>query len=387
MVSPMPSRYAITAVDRTFWACALILSASAVTALASDGGRPIAWHEGPALQRQLVQPADLVWSNQPVREGLRQLSQLHRVAILLDRRIDPDQTVRLRARQEPVGELIKQIAQQCGAETALVGNVVYVGPPTIAAKLRTLAAIRSDEAQKLPDEVRRFVLAREPLAWPELTEPRELLEQLASAARLALADSQLVPHDLWAAANLPPMSWTDRMTLVLAQFDLTFTIQSGTVQLTPIPASVQLTRSYPGGKQPNVAAHRFASLAPNAQVKVVGDKVLVTGSLDDHDRISGKQPEMGSKPRSVNDPLADQRFNLKVAEQPVGPLLRALCEHLKMELTLDERAIANAGIDLGRRVSFEVEQATIDELLSAMLKPAGMTAHRNGTQLEVKAAP
>lgn len=373
-------------VYRTVWMGVSLLPLLASAAPADDAGTPISWHEGPALQRQLAQPADLVWSNQPVREGLMQLSKLHRVAILLDRRIDPDQTVRLRARQVPVGELIKQIAQQCSAETSLVGSVVYVGPPATAAKLRTLAAVRSDEAQKLPDEVRRLVSARRPLIWPELTQPRELIEELASEVRLTLAEPQLVPHDLWPAADLPPMCWTDRMTLVLAQFDLTFSVQGGTVDLAPIPATVQLTRSYPGGKQPNVAAHRFASLAPKAQVKVVGDKVLVTGSLDDHDRISGKQSETGPKPRPAADPLADQRFNLKVAEQPVGPLLRALCEHLKMELSLDERAIANAGIDLQRRVSFEVDQATIDELLSAMLTPAGMTAQRNGMQLEVKPA-
>lgn len=373
-------------VYRTVWGGASVFFLWAGIGLADDSGATVSWHEGPTLQRQLAQPADLVWSNQPVREGLRQLAKLHRVAILLDRRIDPDQPVRLRVRQLPVGELIKQIAQQCGAETSLVGNVVYVGPPATAAKLRTLAAVRFDETQKLPDEVRRLVAARQPLVWPELTQPRELLGQLASEVRMTLAEPQLLPHDLWAGANLPPMCWSDRMTLVLAQFDLTFTVQSATIQLTPIPATVQLTRSYPGGKQPNVAAHRFASLAPKAQVKVVGDKVVVTGSLDDHDRISGKPAEVGPKPRAANDPLADQRFNLKVAEQPVGPLLRALCEHLKVELSLDERAMTNAGIDLQRRVSFEVDQATIDELLSAMLKPAGMTADRNGMQLEVKPA-
>ncbi len=366
--------------------CGLIPSIWATEGRAGESDASVAWHEGPALQRQLAQPADLVWSNQPVREGLQQIAKLHRVAILLDRRIDPDQEIRLRARQVPIGELIKQIAQQCGGETALVGNVVYVGPPATAEKLRTLAAVRSDEAQKLPDDVRRLVLAREPFGWPELTQPRDLLAQLAAEARMTVSDPKLVPHDLWPSASLPPMCWTDRLTLVLAQFDLTFSIQGGVLQWTPIPSTVQLTRSYPGGKQPNVAAHRFASLAPKAQVKVVGDKVLVTGSLDDHDRISGKPPEVGPKPRVANDPLADQRFNLKVAEQPVGPLLRALCEHLKVELSLDERAMANAGVDLARRVSFEVEQASIDELLSAMLKPAGMTAHRNGMQLEVKPA-
>ncbi len=365
---------------------AALVLAPADTRPADDAGQPISWHEGPALQRQLAQPADLVWSNQPVREGLRQIAKLHRVAILLDRRIDPDQSVRLRARQLPIGELIKQIAQQCGAETSLVGSVVYVGPPATASKLRTLAAVRADEMLKLPDDVRRLASAHKPLVWPELTEPRKLLEQLASEVRMTLADPQLVPHDLWAGASLPSLCWTDRMTLVLAQFDLTFVVQNGTIRFTPIPATVELTRSYPGGKQPNVAAHRFASLAPKAQVKVVGDKVLVTGSLEDHDRISGKHAETGPKPQPANDPLADQRYNLKVAEQPVGPLLRALCEHLKMELSLDERELTAAGIDLGRRVSFEVEQATIDELLSAMLKPVGLTPNRNGMKLEVKPA-
>ena len=66
-----------------------------------------------------------------------------------------------------------------------------------------------------------------------------------------------IPHDLWAAGDLPPLNLTDRLTLVAAQFDLTFAIDptGESVSLVEMPATVEISRSYPfhlsivGGRQ------------------------------------------------------------------------------------------------------------------------------------------
>ena len=46
-----------------------------------------------------------------------------------------------------------------------------------------------------------------------------------------------MPHDLWAAADLPPISLVDRLTLIAIQFDLTFKVaeHGKRLELVPVP--------------------------------------------------------------------------------------------------------------------------------------------------------
>ena len=67
--------------------------------------------------------------------------------------------------------------------------------------------------------------------------PRELLTHLVEQAGVDLLGGQQVPHDLWAAADLPALTWVDRVTLIVNQFDLTFEVVPGgrSVRLIPVP--------------------------------------------------------------------------------------------------------------------------------------------------------
>ena len=345
------------------------------------------WLTGAALDRRLAEPTDVLWSAESVRQGLQNLSRGHNIAVLLDRRLDPSQTLNLKEKSRPLIEIVREIAERQNASVANLSPVLYIGPAEVAKNLRTLAAIRSDEGRKQSSDVQRRLLHAKPLLWPDLTEPRALILELAAEAKLELHGADAVPHDLWAAADLPALPWTDRLTLVAAQFNLTFTVSTGgrTLTLEPIPAEVTLVRSYDSGGQPNLTAQRFAAKAPHAQVKVGGDKVWVKGTLEDHELVTGKAPEAAPKKvKPADDALANQRYTLTVAEQAFAPVVRALAEHMKLELKMDEDAIAKAKVDVNQRISFKVENATVDELFAAATKSTGLTAHRDGMTLEIK---
>ena len=118
--------------------------------------------------------------------------------------------------------------------------------------------------------------------WDELSEPRQLVGQLAGEAGVTIAHGELIPHDLWPAVDLPPLSWVDRLTLVAAEFDLTFQIgASGQVDLVPIPAAVALARDYPAGRDPAAVAERWRKQFPDAKVSVEGNKVRLVGLAED----------------------------------------------------------------------------------------------------------
>ena len=59
-------------------------------------------------------------------------------------------------------------------------------------------------------------------------------------------------------------------------------------------------------------------------------------------------------------------------------MLEQLAQRLGWKLAVDEAAIRAAGRSLDERVSFTVENADEDQLLDALLTPAGLQAERNG---------
>ena len=84
---------------------------------------------------------------EPAARSTSQPVAAARVAIFLDRRVDPDQRVEFSSDDVPLEELFVRLAKKLKLGTCQVGSVVYLGPPDIAAKLATMAAMR---AGKLP---------------------------------------------------------------------------------------------------------------------------------------------------------------------------------------------------------------------------------------------
>ncbi len=90
-----------------------------------------------------------------------------------------------------------------------------------------MAAALEKEVRRLPSGIQRKYLLPKRLVWEDLATPRELVAQLARENGLKITGLEKVPHDLWAAADLPPISLVDRLTLIAIQFDLTFAVADG----------------------------------------------------------------------------------------------------------------------------------------------------------------
>ena len=366
----------------------LVLLALAPSAGSGETGKAAqsTWLTGPALTKRLSAPMDIVWSGKPFRAALESLSQAEKIAIVLDRRIDPDAPVAVAISGKSLAEALAAIAQHQKAAVCTVGPVVYIGPPAAARRLRTLVWLRSEEVKTLPAETAKVWTRSRPFTWPDLAEPRQLLAQLARDSNIELKGLELVPHDLWAGADLPPLSLVERLSLVAIQFELTFTIAADgkTVTLVPIPDDVAIVRSYDGGRQPEVLAKRYALLAPEAQISLSGGKVWVKGLLEDHERIASpprppSQPE-ASQPRDIELVRIER---LAIKNIPLGKALEGIAARLELQLHIDRQAVAAAGISLEQPVSVNASGLTVDELLAEMVKSTGLTVQRTGRTVRI----
>ncbi len=346
------------------------------------------WLTGTGLRKQLEQPVSFTWSGTPLRKALENLSRVRRVAVYIDRRVDPGQRLQLVCDDRPLKEAFGLVAQQTHLGVCLFGPVVYFGPADYTARMRTLGELRWEDVRKLPGAVGRKFASAKPLEWDDFAQPRELIEQLGREAGIEISGVDRIPHDLWAGADLPPLPLVDRFTLLLGQFDLTFKLSSDgkTLTLVPIPDDLALVRNYPGGSRPQAVAEKFADMVPNSRIKVVGKKVYVRGLLEDHERLRDG-PKTSSHPaKSTPTEMDKKRFTVREAKGSVQSLINQLAGQLKLEVRIDRKALEQAGISLDQRVTFSVTDATVDELLGAVLKPAGLTFHRDGQVLEIGVA-
>ncbi|HMC11548.1 MAG TPA: hypothetical protein VKH44_09670 [Pirellulaceae bacterium] len=342
---------------------------------------PASWKTGPAFRRQLDAIENVAWPDSVLRDGLVRLSQAYGVAVFLDRRIDPGQSVTLTVRDAPVEAFLKQLATAVHAEMATIGSVVYLGPPETASQLGTLAAIRRQDVSKLPNEAKARLLRTETWQWEELAQPRQLLSDLARQAAVTVENVDLVPLDLWPAVRLPPLPWVDRMSLLSAGFGLTFEInERGTsVRLVPAPTTAVLEKRYtPIGNAANFAT-QLRRVLPEAKIRVEPAQLVVAARQEDHEKIERLllgQSDPKSKPVKRG---GEELYYLKVENQPAGSVVRKMAETLGKEMKCDPLVVEK----LKQPVNFNVEKVTLDYLMETTLKPLGLTYRLSEETLEI----
>ncbi len=185
------------------------------------------------------------------------------------------------------------------------------------------------------------------LKTKRLDTPREILQGIAKKLRLDIASLNLIPHDLWPELDLPETTAYELLSLLSIGFDATFEIREQKIAFVPIPENLPLTVR----KSP--------------------------------------EPKTGSTKSTTKDvPLSRQRFQrVEVKNKTLTEFFQYLSESLDLQVEIDKKAIREKGIDPDQRISFQLEQADIHELLRAALDPVDCTYQLSGKKLRISPKP
>lgn len=347
---------------------------------------PITWKTDAALERQLDESLiGIRWSENPLRSALRKLSINEGVAILLDRRVDPDQRIDFTAQDVPLRDLLAQLASHVRLGHCQIGPVFFLGPPGATGKFATTMALREEEVKSLPAAARSRLSDKQRANWPELSEPREMLQGLATDYGLKIESLELVPHDVWPAIELPPLTFAQAAGLILAGFDLTFEFSGSdgrAIRIVPMPESPTLTRNYRlSGNQDSLVA-RLREQFPGVEIREQQGQLQVVAPQEVHEVIAHQlQPPPNKKPSSAaaKMPRAETRYTLKIENQPVGGIAQALAKRLDRQFRYDPGLQER----LNKQISLDVKEVSLDELLQAVLSPAGLSYQLDNQTLTI----
>ena len=358
----------------------LLLAISSV-GQAGPGGAPpsIDFLTGPKFQLELEQATSGSWANVELRSLFQKLSTERRVAILLDRRVDPTTRLAVDIVNRSLRDGLQDLARKVNAEISVPENVVYVGPPAATRKLRTLIELRSAEVQtKLVRENRRNELSkRQSYSWDDLDAPGEILTRIADRCHLTVRHLDLIPHDLWAAGHLPGVTCAEALSLILVQFDLTFSwIDGGEgIELGPIPAAVSVERRPRSkGRASSDIVKLIAERFPQVETLGTGGDLIVRGTVEEHEAITNLlSPTPTNKPASpAVSPLSQRIFTLTFKRAPVRAVMKKL-EESSIVFIYDAAAFNAANIDLDQTVDLQLEKASADEFFKALFGPLNLS--------------
>ena len=323
-----------------------LMTISPLVALAVE---KVDWRDAHGVRRQLSTAVGVHWSQVPLRRALQRLSHSQRVAIFLDRRIDPGQLVNVSSSASSLEETLQQLAASISSEVANIGPVVYLGPVGTKNKVNDMLRAVRQQVSRTPHAAGRRLSARTPWQWKSLSQPSTIFSEITKRFSLKANGLEKVEYDLWAAADLPKLNFAEIVTLLCHGMELS-------AELSPDGGSVSFSRV--------ARAEIDSARSPHIQ-----------------SALPRKPPSSRAGGRKMKGTqLALKRFTLRYKNRPASKLIRLVAQQNSLQLSVAgatrERLEANIDINL--------REATFDELMEGILRPLGLRHELDGGQLVIR---
>jgi len=363
---------------------ALASGAESKTAVFSDP-LPAHYRTQGRFAAALDRPISATWKGVGLRSILRRLSHEREIAILLDRRADPEQEIQIDTGEQSLRSAVDKIARLAHLAVTRVGNSLLLAPAAAASRLRTLVALRENELARgdldFSDHLLRLRTQRATIRWDDLDRPADILRGISRQFGLSIAGIEQIPHDLWAGAVIPEATAAEALSLVLNQFDLTFewADRGAGVRLVAIPASVTIERSYAlHGKSAGETLRVLHSKIEGLDAEIRDGQLVVRGTLEQHELVAAvvglSKGPMRTTGRRPATPLERLSFALQARGVNLPELFDELRKQgLKIQYNADD--LRKAGVDLKQKVSVDLPHLPASQFFTRLLDPYGLTFH------------
>ena len=281
--------------------------------------------------------ANIKWSSigAELDNQLEDFERQSEVAILRDRRIDPHRVIQVETDFVPRVQVLNQISARIpDTAVCVTDSFIMLGPAFAADRLPILLSRNAEQVNSLRKKIDtgalRRLTARGEVSWDELAEPRQILVDRAAAAGATILNSNVIPHDVWAARRLPKLSFVELATVVLNQFDLTIKVSDNAAEFTvvPIDPNESFEYRYLVGKFKTTVSKTWQSQLPEIEFKWNGSNAAITTTLLNHARLNALLQEAmfataeNSTISNPQDSLRTTAYQLKAERATLGELIQ-----------------------------------------------------------------
>jgi len=290
---------------------------------------------GRQLRAALDERTSITVTGSNLSSILSQISQDARIAVLLDRRIDPGTPLHTETGFAPRLQVLKKILPaEPEMDVQVSDRVVLIGPAASVRQFPVLLdwndrAVREAGSQLTASELRRLA-APQPVQIPKLSEPRLLVTSSLDGNGLTLSNPEMIPHDVWGAVDLPDLPLPELLTVILIQFDLALQAGSrpGELTVTGVESLPAFDRRYVvGRKLRQRAQEEIDRLASGLDVRWSGGTATVSASVDQHAMLELLLAQLRNGTTGGGDPdfipITQRTFTLKVERASVELLVRS----------------------------------------------------------------
>jgi hypothetical protein len=337
---------------------------------------PVEWLTGKSLDEYLTTLNSVTWVEAPIKARLTAFSRSQRVAIFLDRRIDPSTKINIRVKDITFELFLAEIASQNNWSVCRLDNFFYLGPKPTTCRLPIIWKQMKTESSKRRRAHKVDWVSAETFSLPQLSPPGEALAALAGKHRFQFEGID-VPHDLWSATELPEVSLDGQVALLLTGFNKWFerSDDGRTINIIDFPMIETGKYEFPSTENAKAIHRKLKKDFRDCRISLRGKSLVASGSPPQlaevrHAflRLSQPQPaESGEKTLTLTAKASRIAILKKVAQDTGNQLIYSP----ELERTLNEQ------------VSVSVNKASLGELLEAVLKEANLSFQLGGGRLEI----
>ena len=314
---------------------------------------------------------------------LQSISRSQKLRIILDRRIDPATVIKCQAQNESVRTLLQKLTSMANVAFCEIRGNIYVGPKATCHWLASLCELQqqslkerlSSNATQL--DAKRLLTASD-FQWEYLSDPTDLIESLVTSCGLSVSNPNLLKHDRWNENGLSNLPISQKLTILLAGFGLTFewNIANKSIELRPFPSSVVLkTTIQKSLSKSNL--DKIKSALPDLKITSSDGTLIAEGRYEDIDRL--KRLLAGERVSTSTTSTSENRFTLSVPKAPTKDLLEAVANSRKLTLTASPEATEL----WTKQIGVDVKEVTLEELLDVITKACGLKWTINDDELEI----
>ena len=376
-VLAMPWVMIVTVVSISF---STELSTTSTRVFGQDQKNEIAWLINGALSEHNSLPISVMWRDAELKDRLMRFSQTQRVAIFLDRRIDPSTIINLTSNNVTTEQFLLEIAQQIDVGICQIENVYYLGPKKTANSLASTNESLLKSAGKFGKRTQIRWNKNESLRTESVVEPKQLLIEIAKANDIQIDGINGIPHDLWTRLNLPASSLACRISLLLAGFDKSFQFSGTgkTIEIVDFQSPPQVTSTIGDLSDAPAVSKILRNEFKSLKFSTVRNQISITGAPDLVGPARMRSIEF-QKPEMVTGSTTTFSLTTRAAR---GAIFATAAQRSKLKFSYDKSnpAIAKA---LTEPVAIQAVNVTLNQLLKMTVQGSPLTFTVSDTELTV----